>query len=84
VFTRWHEPLAQIRLHPHESSPRRLALLRRDLDQVGVEVNVRPVQPLQLGATQPGKRADCHVREQLRRSGFEKASRLLYSQNAGR
>ena len=40
VFPHWQQPVAQIRLDFHESSPCRLALLRRDLDQVGIEVNV--------------------------------------------
>ena len=83
VFAKWQQPFAEIPLYLYETASRRLALLRRDLNQVVVEVNVRPIQPLQLCAPQSGESADCHVRKQLRRSGFEKPSSLLHSQDAG-
>src|SRR6266446_8066200 len=65
------QPLPQIRLYLHETPPCHLCFGRCNFDQVVVEVNVAPIQTLNLSAAQTGERADCHTREQLRGSAFK-------------
>jgi hypothetical protein len=67
----WREPSAQIRLHCHEPSRRRFAVPRLYFDQARFEIDLRPIKPLKLGASQTCKRTNGPKGQRLCAGGFK-------------
>ena len=59
VLAQWQQPLAQVRLHRHKSAPRTFRFdLPVTVDQTALEINLVPIETLNLGAAQTGKQSD--------------------------
>ena len=83
-FTERKQPLAQIRLYRHESALRCLSLRGCNFDQSALEVDLLPIESLQLCAAQSGEESDRDVRQNVWRSYLEQSRSLVDAENPRR